>query len=172
MPAFAYAVLTIGFVVGVLGLAFVIYIRISHYLLTYRAVRLMRRSGRFLSRTDFEHHLATSTGTVLFESPTLGFRVPPSMVDSRRCSCHRRYFGHLSKAPRLRGHHPIGLRGVVPQYLHGFASWPRIDCSVLHLWRCLPDDSIRHCEIDFHRCDRRKSGLLASRPSATVAQTE
>lgn len=71
MEAIAYTALTIAVVIG----APAVYIRVCHYRQTHRAVRLMRQCGRFLSRADFEQRIAKSSGTVIFEYPTLGWRV-------------------------------------------------------------------------------------------------
>lgn len=51
------------------------WVRISHYLMTRRAVDRMRAAGRYLSRQDFENHAAASRGSVIFEYPTIGWRV-------------------------------------------------------------------------------------------------
>jgi hypothetical protein len=75
MEVFGNIALTIIAVIAALVFAGFILIRACHDLLIYRAVRLMHRSGRFLSRRDFEQRVAASTGTVVFEYPTLGWRV-------------------------------------------------------------------------------------------------
>ena len=75
METIAYTALTIAAVIGALVLAIAAYIRFCHYRQTHRAIRVMRQCGRLLSRADFEQRVATSSGTVIFEYPTLGWRV-------------------------------------------------------------------------------------------------
>jgi hypothetical protein len=75
MEAIAYTALTMAAAVGLLAFSLAAFIRAYHYLQTHCAVRLMRQRGRLLSRADFEQRVADSTGTVLFEYPTLGWRV-------------------------------------------------------------------------------------------------
>lgn len=79
MMSMAYSLLAgvaiIGVVVGaVIGL-FAIHIFISHRLWNWRTFRQMRLAGRLMSRSEFERELAAGKGTVVFEFPTLGWRV-------------------------------------------------------------------------------------------------
>jgi hypothetical protein len=113
MEALAYVILAIVVLIGALCLAFAIYIRTIHYLLTYRAVRQMRQTGRFLSKSEFEQRVEASAGTVIFEYPTLGWRVlriwwTPDDVLSLAQSA-----GISDRSPDSQGHDPSPLEAWI-----------------------------------------------------------
>jgi len=71
----ASMVLTVLLLIVALLLCVFAWIRISHYLMTRKALGQMRKTHRYLSRADFEAHLAASRGSVIFENPTITWRV-------------------------------------------------------------------------------------------------
>jgi len=75
MNLFVYTLLAIVIVIGLLVLALDIFIRVCYYLNIYSDIRRMRQAGRCLSRIEFEQRVASSTGTVIFEYPTIGWPI-------------------------------------------------------------------------------------------------
>ncbi len=75
MAVFGYALLITAAFCGLLIGTCAIYLRVLHYAGTYRVVHRLHRLGRVLFRGQFERHLRACRGTVIFEYPTLGWRV-------------------------------------------------------------------------------------------------
>jgi hypothetical protein len=69
---------TIAIVLGVLALLVLIFsvsVWINHLLLGWKVCSQMRKAGRLITPAEFEQRLASSSGTAIFELPTLGWRV-------------------------------------------------------------------------------------------------
>jgi hypothetical protein len=69
---------TIAIVLGVLTLvvlALSVWVWITHLRLGWKVCSQMRKAGRLITPAEFEQRLASSSGTAIFELPTLGWRV-------------------------------------------------------------------------------------------------
>lgn len=58
-----------------LMLALLVWAWITHRLLGWKVSSKMREAGRLITPAEFEQRLASSSGTAIFELPTLGWRV-------------------------------------------------------------------------------------------------